>query len=112
MGGTRRATPTTFNASSTSLEQEYADMKSYRIPGSAGDPWDTSIHGLPYDDNGELEMNGTVVPVEWEPGRYEFNYAASGHTFTISDPEPQTMREPNQRILRGFHAFLTEALEP
>jgi hypothetical protein len=85
-------------------------LKCYSIPSSSNMPWNPEIHGLPYDEESEAAQNAEVVPVDWRPGEYRFNFGACGRDFVITVPEMPGAFAPNQSILRGFHAFLSEAL--
>jgi hypothetical protein len=84
-------------------------MKQYRyftIPGCNGELWDPEVHGI--ERTPEECGTDDLAEICWEPGVYHFSSGCSGQGYTIHTPEGPSQTGPEQAVLKGFHAFLSE----
>jgi len=93
-------------------KQEVFPMSQYRyftIPGSNKALWDPEVHGKEVgEDEFGLEPYDECTEICWEPGVYHYTSGCGGQGYTIHCPEGPSVTQPQQEVLRGFHAFLSE----
>jgi hypothetical protein len=92
------------------VEVSQLGYRFFTFPGNGADEWNPEVHGVEITGN-ENYYTEVFAELAWIPGQYEFNYGASGNSFVLSVPEPNSAINPSQKIMQGFHEFLKVAYD-